>query len=367
MARYKCPACGSPYDGKRCRECCYEPFTEEVAHRNHYHEGEPLVIKKAPARKPVRPTEKRSCDTFPGKRKKKLPVWLRVILILLFLTYGVDILFGIAGSLMVNNSKSDIFSGYAEVEPEPILPEDGTVLFDEGDILVVADWRDGDPYADTIPVYVRNDSSRDIRVSAQLVSVNGYMTENSFLYCSAEAGRSAMDTLWLDLEDLEDAGIKEASRISFCLNIYDADSYETIVTSDMITLRTDAVETPAPAEDGTVLYEENGIQFVYTGCIGETCADGELRFYLENNTGRFMNLYIDDVLVNGESADLFMWQELPPDCKAITYIDLYSLEDSGIETVAAIHTVEFVLGISDRDDWDFLFQSEPLRISLEGA
>ena len=35
----RCPCCGAPYNGKRCRECYYEPFTEEIAHGLHTHEG----------------------------------------------------------------------------------------------------------------------------------------------------------------------------------------------------------------------------------------------------------------------------------------------------------------------------------------
>ena len=44
MARQLCPSCGKPYNGKKCGNCLYEHFTEEIAHGFHTHEGEPLVI-----------------------------------------------------------------------------------------------------------------------------------------------------------------------------------------------------------------------------------------------------------------------------------------------------------------------------------
>lgn len=39
MAKYICPSCGAPYNGKKCRNCAYESFSEEIAHNLHVHEG----------------------------------------------------------------------------------------------------------------------------------------------------------------------------------------------------------------------------------------------------------------------------------------------------------------------------------------
>ena len=48
MKRNICPACGaSGYLGRRCGKCLYVPFQEEIAHGNHYDQGEPLVVRSA--------------------------------------------------------------------------------------------------------------------------------------------------------------------------------------------------------------------------------------------------------------------------------------------------------------------------------
>lgn len=67
MARYKCPACGAAYNGKRCTACYYEYFTETIAHGNHTHRGEPLVI-NAPVRKPIRRRDPFGCDRRTRRR-----------------------------------------------------------------------------------------------------------------------------------------------------------------------------------------------------------------------------------------------------------------------------------------------------------
>ncbi len=48
---------------------------------------------------------------------------------------------------------------------------------DKDGILAVADWKDGDTYTEEIPVYLRNDSDRDVMLMSSMDCVNGYMTE----------------------------------------------------------------------------------------------------------------------------------------------------------------------------------------------
>ena len=78
MARCTCPSCGASWNGKRCRSCNYEHFSEEIAHRGHTHRGEPLII-DAPARKPIPTKDPFGCETrtkktaFPRREKKQRP------------------------------------------------------------------------------------------------------------------------------------------------------------------------------------------------------------------------------------------------------------------------------------------------------
>lgn len=79
MKRDRCPACGAAgYHGRRCGACLYEPFMEEIAHKTHYHAGEPLVLDTRP--KPVRPGQ--GCASYPGRRTAK-PFPVRGLLLIL--------------------------------------------------------------------------------------------------------------------------------------------------------------------------------------------------------------------------------------------------------------------------------------------
>lgn len=69
MAKYICPSCGAPYNGKKCRNCAYESFSEEIAHNLHVHEGEPLVIHDT-TRRPVPYKDPFDCPR-PIRKKRK--------------------------------------------------------------------------------------------------------------------------------------------------------------------------------------------------------------------------------------------------------------------------------------------------------
>lgn len=96
MKRDRCPACGAAgYHGRRCGQCLYEPFMEEIAHRTHYHAGEPLVLDTRP--RPVRPGQ--SCASYPGKRTKSFPT--QALLILLAVVLALFIPGGIILALII--------------------------------------------------------------------------------------------------------------------------------------------------------------------------------------------------------------------------------------------------------------------------
>ena len=67
MSKYICPSCGAPFNGKKCKNCAYESFSEEVAHNLHVHEGEPLVIHDT-ARKTVPYRDPFDCPPKPKKQ-----------------------------------------------------------------------------------------------------------------------------------------------------------------------------------------------------------------------------------------------------------------------------------------------------------
>ena len=222
MDRNRCPACGSSdYNGRRCSHCLFEPFTEEIAHGMHTHEGEPLVLKTPPRR--IR--RQKGCRSFPGKRKRTSVIWVIAI---------IWIVISILIPLIVSSSFlfSDFGFAMEEPAPEPEPFADGTVLYYDGEITVTADWRDGDSFSDRLWIQVSNNSRRDVSVSAQRICVNGYMSDETFFYCDALKNRTTAELLWMDPGEFAELGIETVSDLSFQLHIYDGETFDLLAVSD---------------------------------------------------------------------------------------------------------------------------------------
>lgn len=369
MEKYRCPCCGAAYNGKRCRECFYEPFTEEISHGLHTHEGEPLVI-STPVKRVAQKngaSQRPGCRNYSGRRKSALPKWILPVVIVLaaiilrnaLAAAAVDRVWDIADSMAVETDPWDVI-----VRPEEFHSQ--TVLYNNDGIQIVADWNDGDPGVSEIPVYVRNDSGKDIWITSTWDSVNGYMAQYNFFACSIGAGDEAMARIRVDDSDLADGNIETIAELSFALEINDDETYTTIGESPQITLRTDAAPGfVQPVDDGgTLVYQQADVQVFFTGREGGSCEGGALLFRIENHSGHNVGVYTSQASVNGESANLYLFGELAPGAWGKRRVWLYSLPDMGITDFRDITSLEIVLGIWDHDSGEFLPQSERISIPV---
>ena len=336
----RCPCCGAPYNGKRCRECYYEPFTEEIAHGLHTHEGEPLIIEQ-PEDRPVRrsvPTRQKECRQYSGRRKKTSPKWLWPILIVTAFMVAQYVL-----TEFITEKVSSMSS---------LWSDDGDTWETEAVI------RPEDFHHQT---YVRNGSDKDVMLMSSMDCVNGYMTEDRLFFILLEAGREEMTSIWVNDTDLESGNIETIGELSFCLEVTDASDYNPLDSTPPITLRADKNDVRSVESGGTTVLEEAGITLTYTGSEGELCEDGAFRFRVENHSERNIWLYTMETYVNGESADLFLFDELAPDAWGKCEMWLY---DADVERVRDITSLELVLGVLDHDTDELLLESKRVSIPV---
>ena len=122
-------------------------------------------------------------------------------------------------------------------------------------------------------------------------------------------------------------------------------------------------------DSGTRLLEQDGIRIVCKGYKPDSyhpddAYEGVIRFYIENNTDRCLQIYTPEVLVNQEYADLTLWCELQPGIRTITDMYLYGLEDLNISSIDDIAVLELKLAINDRDDYDFSIETHTLYLDI---
>ena len=211
MGKIICPSCGAPYNGKRCRHCGYEHFSEEIAHGSHTHKGEPLVI-DAPSRQPIPKKDPFGCEK---KTRNKHPL-VRFALLLALINALMPMLrnWGLKLEAMGNRPAAILTA-----QPEPILQQSNMVIFHQEDGITIFTTPEQFSDPSNFSLYVHNESSMRVTASAGEIRVNGIDLPHTALVCRAQPGEIGRGWLEPDSKEWEAAGIREVHTLSFTITI----------------------------------------------------------------------------------------------------------------------------------------------------
>ena len=126
-----------------------------------------------------------------------------------------------------------------ELTRRSLVTDEKTVIFDQDGIQVYLTgeyevWGSDTKYI-TFNAVVINDSESNIGVSLDDVSINGWNVYGSGIYDTV-AGKKQKSGIEFNLTDAEISSFEEIEDIEFVVSAYDSDSYDTIATSDVVTL-----------------------------------------------------------------------------------------------------------------------------------
>lgn len=348
MARYTCPSCGKPYNGRQCRHCLYETFSDEIAHGAHTHKGEPLVV-DAPERKPIPRKDPFGCE----RQTRKAPsgaVTRIVTVILLILVLCVSSFTAISSTLRQRAAELS----------EPEAAELETLLYTGDGVRVTTDWVPGQAYGGSFQIAVHNETKSDLSFYASQVIVNDYVLNRSNYNCRVRKGHTASSEFVLDAEELAECSIETVQSLSISLRAYDTKSYETQIETEPLRLEIQPIDdfVQPDADQGTLLYEDKAVRFVFReyrpdDYEPEDVTQGELIFYLENKQPQPVSIYLSSANVNGEEADLSLWCDLPGNARCVSRVRLFSLEYRDLKTLEQITdlSVELRYRETGSDGW----------------
>ena len=341
MGKIKCPQCGTVYDGNFCPSC-----------------GEQNSGRKK-------------------KRKWLLPVIIVAAAVLLIAGIGGNkndakpagednssIRSSSAGATEqtpeTTGTKTDSASASGEITIEE------TELYNSNGVVVTATKYQKGVFGPEISFTITNETDRNITVSSRNLSVNGYMLSTSSLYSDVAAGKKAIDSMTLMSSELSAAGIETVAQIEFTLALYDSDTFEDIDNSDLVSLTTSAAEgfTQPVDDSGDVLYDANGIRVICKGLKEDAVWDGCIVFFIENNNGKAVSVYSDNMSVNGFMVDDSLWCDLRANTRCIDAMYLLSLDDIGVESMDDVENVEFTLRIID-EKWNDIAVSDVITLNFE--
>ncbi len=110
----------------------------------------------------------------------------------------------------------------------------GTELYNGNGIRIVGKYVDETSFwGAAVLLYVENNSGRNISVSCENMSINGFMV-NPLFYSNVYNGKMAFDEITILSSDLEDNGIETVENIELSFHIYDPDTYENIAETSPI-------------------------------------------------------------------------------------------------------------------------------------
>ena len=241
-----------------------------------------------------------------------------------------------------------------------------TVLYEADGIKVTAKSLADGLLGTEVKLLIENDSSKNILITSSSVSANGYMMPTAALYAEVAAGKKANESLTLMSSELDQCGIETLAEMQFYLQIQDPETWETIKTTDLITLATSATGYTQPVDDsGDVLYNENGYKIVCKGLKQDIIWDGTVVFYMENNSSKAVSIYAENVSVNGFMQEVGLWSDLRPSTKMIDGMSMIDLSDMEITNIDEIKTIEFNLRIVDAETWEDIATTDAMTLNFE--
>ena len=241
-----------------------------------------------------------------------------------------------------------------------------TVLYEADGIKVTAKSLADGLLGTEVKILIENDSSKNILITSSSVSANGYMMPTAALYAEVAAGKKANESLTLMSSELDQCGIETLAEMQFYLQIQDPETWETIKTTDLITLATSATGYTQPVDDsGDVLYNENGYKVVCKGLKQDIIWDGTVVFYMENNSSKAVSIYAENVSVNGFMQEVGLWSDLRPSTKMIDGMSMIDLSDLEITNIDEIKTIEFNLRIVDAETWEDIVTTDAMTLNFE--
>lgn len=216
-----------------------------------------------------------------------------------------------------------------------------------------------------IKVLIENDSTQNITVQTRNCSVNGLMLEPMFS-CDVAAGKKANDTIQFMNSDLDDAQISVIANIEFLLHIFNSDTWDDIVDSDIITLNTSATDYVQIYNDsGFTAYDDGSIKIVIQKLNSDDSFWGsDVYVYAENNTNENITIQVRDVSINGFMVDPMFSCDIAASKKSydtITFMES-DLEENDIKDITEL---ELKFHIFNSDTWNDIVDTDIITVTFK--
>ena len=194
-------------------------------------------------------------------------------------------------------------SGEVTVKETTILDENGIKAVVKGYGSYKSDLLGLDR---VLLIDVTNGSERSVSFGLGNASINGVMTDAQY-YLGVMPGETVTFPAIFDEAPLEFFGITTIADYEFSVVLEDADTFETILETDPVQIKTSAYEGFDYSFDdsGTVLYDEGGVKIIAKGTDVSEHLGPVVNLCVINSSGRNLDFSVVEGSVNGQEAEMY--------------------------------------------------------------
>lgn len=243
---------------------------------------------------------------------------------------------------------------------------DEVVLLDESGVKITAKSLDlKGIFGPAIKLLIENNSDKSLTVQTRSTSVNGYMIE-TMLSSDVAAGKKANDELVFMSSELNTAGITTIADMEFSFHIFDSETWDTYLDTDLISVKTSAAEgfTYEFDNSGYSAYNGNGVEIIVKGLSEDSFFGPSIVVFISNTSDKNVCVQARDVSINGFMVDPMFSSEVVSGKHAISTITFLSSELEENE-ITAIEEVELSFHVFDNGTWDGIVDTDPVTITFE--
>jgi len=232
------------------------------------------------------------------------------------------------------------------------------VLWDDDKIKIctTGEFTFEENYGHSIGLTIQNKTDTELMIKSEYAQVNGYSLSTP-LWVSVPANQTIDAKKDILFSDLLVANIDTISRIEFVLSVGNVNKYLT----DPIVIETSASGYDQPNEfEGSAVYNDNGIEILALDCVYDLQHLSGPVLYVHNECGTEINLYLDNITINGTPVGSSMILCLYNNQYHVKIIDLgYQMNENDIET---INEITFDLTIIN-SSFDTIAENIPVSVS----
>lgn len=263
------------------------------------------------------------------------------------------------------NPKQDDTQSPVQDSKQDVTIEE-SVLLDEAGIKITAKSLDLDSiWGNGIKLLLENTSNVNLTVQVRSFSVNGYMIDPT-ISADVAVGKKANDEITFSKSDLDACGIETIADIEFYFHIFNSDTWDTYLDSDIIQIKTSAADgfTYTYDDSGEEIYNKDGIKIVVKGLSEYDSIFGPgIILYIHNDTNKNITVQTRDVSVNGFMIDASFSPEIAAGKHCVSSITFFS-SDLEENEITQIQSTEFSFHIFNSNTWDTISDSEAIVLEF---